>query len=205
MKTVGLTGGIACGKSTVAALLREEGVPVIDADQVSRDVVMPGQPALAEIVARFGPEILNEDGTLNRKALGARVMGEENTRHRTDLESITHPRIFEAMGRHMQRFAADGAEIAVVEAALMVETGSYRIYDALLVVQCLPDVQVRRLMDRQGITEEDAQKWIASQMPVAEKAALADVIIDNDGSLLDLAASTAEGWQNVRRHVGLDD
>lgn len=179
MKTIGLTGGIACGKSTVAALLRARGVPVIDADQVSREVVAPPSPALDEIAARFGPEVIRADGTLDRKALGAKVVGDPAARR--DLEAITHPRIRAAIDAALARLAAEGHPMAAVEAALMVETGSYRIYDALLVVSASPEVQLRRLMSREGLDEAAARAWLATQLPLSEKEKVATAVIINDG------------------------
>ena len=132
MITVGLTGGIASGKSSAARLLRAWGVPVVDADQVARDVVAPGEPALAGIVARFGAHILQPDGSLDRAALRGIVTAD--AAERRALEQITHPRIAAAISDWLWDRAAEGEPVAVVEAALMVETGSFRRYDLLLVV-----------------------------------------------------------------------
>ena len=199
MHTVGLTGGIACGKSTVARILRERGVPVIDADQVSREIVEPGQPALVEIAATFGAEMIREDGTLDRKRLGAAVMGEGEAarQQRKQLEAITHPRIFGRIAEKLQALAADGTPIAVVEAAIMVESGNYRHYSALLVVACSPAVQRQRLMDRQGFDAATAQQWIDTQMPVSEKVAVADAVVSNDGSRADLDAEVERAWAEI--------
>jgi dephospho-CoA kinase len=200
VKTIGLTGGIACGKSSVAALLRTSGVPVIDADQVSRQIVAPGQPALTEVRDTFGASVISADGTLNRKALGAQVMGTtpEQVARRRQLEAITHPRIAEETLRQLRALAESGVLLAAVEAAVMIESGSYRMYDLLLVVACSPAVQVRRLCARQGITVEEAQRWIASQQPVAEKVALADVVIENDGDRAALEVATAAALAAIR-------
>ena len=197
MKTIGLTGGIACGKSTVAALLRARGVPVIDADQVSRDVVAPPSPALAEIAARFGPGVLSADGTLNRRALGARIVGD--TEARRALEAILHPRIRAGIDEGLARLAAMGHPVAVVEAALMVETGSYRLYDALMVVAASPDVQVQRLMAREGIDETAARAWLAAQLPVADKVRLADAVVMNDDGPDALADALDAAWRSLSK------
>jgi dephospho-CoA kinase len=197
MRTIGLTGGIACGKSTVAALLRDRGVPVLDADQVARAVVAPGSPGLAAVLARFGPAIQAADGSLDRKALGALVFQDEDARR--DLEGITHPLIFAAMQAWRADQAAQGAPVAVVEAALMVETGSHRRYDALLVVAASPPVQEARLMAREGMDAATARRWIASQAPLAEKLALADAVIWNDGDTAALHAATEAAWQALSR------
>lgn len=207
MKTLGLTGGIACGKSTVAGLLREHGVPIIDADQVSRQVVEPGTPALSEIAQIFGPSVICADGTLDRKALGALVMGttSEQVERRNALNAITHPRIWEQTMAQLRQFARDGCALAGVEAAIMIEGGSYTMYDLLVVVTCRPAVQVERLCARQGITPEQAQAWIQSQMPVAEKVTLADVVISNDGDLIDLRSETARALAEIRQRLLLPD
>ena len=200
MKTIGLTGGIACGKSTVAALLRARGVPVVDADQVSRDVMAPGTPALAEIAARFGADLIGPDGRLDRKALGARIVGDAAARR--DLEAITHPRIRRGIDEALAALAEQGVAVAAVEAALMVETGSYRLYDALLVVSARPDVQLQRLMAREGLDEAAARAWLNAQLPLAEKERVATAVLRNDGDpdalpgLLDEAMATiTQRWQ----------
>lgn len=193
MKTIGLTGGIATGKSTVARILRDElGVPVIDADQVARDVVAPGQPALAALAARFGPTVLSTDGTLNRKTLGALVMGDAAARK--DLEAITHPAIRAEIQRRLLGLAEAGAPSAAVEAALLVETGAYRQYDALLVVSCAPETQLRRLMSREGLNEADARRWVQSQLPLVEKERLGTAVIYNEGDGDALRAKVRETW-----------
>lgn len=203
MHTVGLTGGIACGKSTVAAILREQGVPVIDADQVSREIVEPGEPALSEIVETFGAQMLQADGTLNRGALGALVMGDSEAARaeRKKLEAITHPRIFGRIGERLMGHAAAGIPVAVVEAAIMVESGNHRSYSALLVVACSPQVQRARLMARQGFDEQTARRWIDSQMPVAEKVAVADAVVNNDGDRDALEAEVLRAWAEIEEKL----
>ena len=173
MRTFGLTGGIACGKSTVAGLLRARGVPVLDLDQVARDVVAPGTTGLAAIAARW-PQVV-VDGALDRKALGRIVVDDPDARRQ--LEAITHPRIWAAMEAWI---AAQTAPAVGVEAALMVETGSYRRYDKLVVVTASPEVQLARLQAREAYDAATAQKWLATQMPVTEKVRVADVVIHND-------------------------
>ena len=194
MKTIGLTGGIATGKSTVAKILRDElGVPVIDADQVAREVVAPGQPALAEISARFGPKTLTPEGALDRRALGAIVMGDPDARRA--LEAITHPRIRAAIQAALAALAEAGAPAAAVEAALLVETGAYRLYDALLVVSCAPEVQLLRLMSREGMSEAEARRWVQSQLPLAEKERFGTVVIHIVGVGEALRAKVREAWR----------
>lgn len=196
MKTIGLTGGIACGKSTVAGMLRAAGVPVLDLDQVAREVVAPGEPALAEIAARW-PQVV-VDGQLDRKALGAVIVADADARRA--LEGITHPRIWARMEAWLAARAGEGASAAVVEAALMVETGSYRRYDALLVVTCAPEVQRARLAAREGYDAATVERWLAAQMPLADKVALADAVIVNDGSAAALAAATRAAWAALGGH-----
>ena len=196
MKTIGLTGGIATGKSTVARILREAlDVPVIDADQVAREIVAPGQPALAEIVTRFGQSVLLADGQLNRRALGAVVMADPEARQA--LDGITHPRIREAIQRQLRQLAEGGAPAAAVEAALLVETGAYQLYDALLVVSCSPQTQLQRLMSREKMSEEEARLWVQSQLPLAEKERLGTVVIHNDGDDASLRAAVRAAWATL--------
>lgn len=197
MKQYGLTGGIATGKSAVAAILRRDlGVTVIDADLLARQVVAPGQPALEEIRERFGAEMLLEDGSLNRKALGARVMSDDEAR--SDLNAITHPRIFQAIRDGLAACEKRGEAAAVIEAALMVETGSYRAYDALLVVDCDPETQLRRLMEREAMDESTARRWISAQMPLSDKRSVADLVIENNGTLEDLQKAVGRAWDQLQ-------
>lgn len=197
MRTVGLTGGIACGKSTVAGLLRARGVPVLDLDRVAREVVAPGEPALAEIAARWPTVVV--DGALDRKALGAVVVADPTARRA--LEAITHPRIWARTEQWLAERAEAGEPVAVVEAALMVETGSWRRYDQLLVVSCRRDVQLARLMAREGMDAETATRWLDAQMPLAEKEAVADAVVRNDGDLVALAEETRRAWDRLAAHA----
>lgn len=185
MITVGLTGGIACGKSTAAAILREQGFPVLDLDVVAREVVAPGTPGLTEIAARW-PNVVRE-GVLDRKALGAIVVVDAGAK--AALEAIAHPRIWQRMEEWM---TAQSAAMVFVEAALMVETGSWRRYDQLWVVSCSPDVQRARLAAREGFDAATVERWIAAQMPLGEKEKVADVVIRNDGDREELARQIAE-------------
>lgn len=199
--TIGLTGGIATGKSTVARLLRDvHGIPVIDADAVARAIVAPGQPALAEIRARFGDGVLRPDGALDRAALGARVM--RDPAERQALDAITHPRIHAEIVERLSALAASGAPVAAVEAALMVETGSYRRYDKLLVVSCHPATQLRRLMARQGFSEQEARRWIDAQMPLSEKERVADAVVYNEGDLHALQVELSRALANLQLGAG---
>jgi dephospho-CoA kinase len=178
MKSVGLTGGIACGKSTVAAMVRARGVPVVDADVVAREVVADGTEGLALVKARF-PSVVGPGG-IDRRALRDLVSRSEEARR--DLEQILHPLIGDRIVRTLADLAQQGAPLAFVEAALMIETGTYRRYDAVVVVVASPEVQLRRLMARDGMREEDARRFIATQMPLEEKRKVATYVIENDGS-----------------------
>ena len=191
---VGLTGGIGTGKSTVAGILGSSGVPVIDADQVAREVVEPGQPALAEIVAAFGPSVLDSDGRLDRPHMRARIT--QDAEARKTLEAITHPAIAKRIASRLQELATRASAV-VVEAALMVETGSYRQYPVLLVVTCAPETQLARVQSRDGMSAQSARALIAAQLPMAEKEAVATHVIRNDGTLDDLRERTLEVWRQV--------
>jgi dephospho-CoA kinase len=198
MRTIGLTGGIATGKSTVARLLRARGVPVVDADQAARAVLQPGAPALAQVVAAFGPEVLTADGHLDRAAMRARIAADPDARR--TLEGITHPAIAAHVLGSLAALAADGAPLAFVEAALMVETGSYRRYDALWVVTCAPETQLARLRARDGGDEATLRGLVAAQLPLAAKEAVADVLIRNDGdeAALAIAVDAALAAERLR-------
>lgn len=193
MKIVGLTGGIATGKSTVARLLVDDhGAAVIDADQVARQVVEPGTPGLAAIVAAFGPDVLDPDGRLDRRAMRRRISDDPDARRR--LEAITHPAIYAAIAAELFRLGKAGVKVAFVDAALMVETGSYKQWPQVVVVSTTPDVQLARLVARDGMSEDEARKLIATQMPLAEKEKVATFVVRNEGSLGDLQREVARMW-----------
>ncbi len=196
MKVVGLTGGIGTGKSTVARILREQGLPVVDADLVARDVVAPGRPALDEIRRVFGPQVLHADGALNRAAMRRRIA--ENPLDRRRLEAITHPAILGAITEQLVALSTAGQALAFVEAALMVETGSYRLYHGLLVVTCAPDTQLQRVLARDAGTEAEARALIATQLPLADKEAAASWVIRNDGTLEELRERTLAVLAEIR-------
>jgi dephospho-CoA kinase len=184
---VGLTGGIASGKSTVCAMFRALGCAIIDADVLAREVVEPGEPALAEIAHQFGPGVLAPDGRVDRKALGAIVFAHPDRRRQ--LEAIMHPPIRERFARRLVELAEQGFRgIVLFDAPVMIESGNYRGMDAIVVVFVDEDTQLRRLMARDGIGHDEALQRLRSQMPLAEKAKLADYVIDNSG---DRAATEA--------------
>jgi len=189
MRIVGLTGGIGTGKSTVGERLRAQGVPVLDADQVARAVVAPGEPALADIAAAFGADALDATGALDRASMRARIARDPDARR--TLEAITHPRIQADTARWLAAQAAAGHPVAVVEAALLVETGSYRLYPEVVVVSCAPEVQLARVVARDGQTEAQARALIGTQLPLAAKEAVATVVVRNDGDRAQLDSQVA--------------
>lgn len=194
-QVIGLTGGIACGKSTVAAIFRSLGVPVVDADELARRVVEPGSPALAEIAERFGPDVIAETGALDRKRLGAIVFSDPSAR--ADLESITHPRIAAAGKSDVARHLAAGAPLVIYEAALIVEKQLHKAMSGLIVVSLPQDVQRQRLMARDQIGAEAADARLAAQLPLAEKLAVADHVIDNSGGRVETERQVEELWRQL--------
>lgn len=188
---VGLTGGVATGKSTVSAMLRALGCVIIDADLLAREVVEPGQPAYREIVEAFGPGVLQPDGRLDRKALGAVVFADPAQRKR--LEAITHPRIRERFAARLAELTEQGFDgIVIFDAPVMIESGNYRNMDRLVVVTSDEAAQMARQQEREGLSEADARRRIQSQMPLAEKARLADHVIDNSRDLGSTEAQVRE-------------
>ena len=187
MLRVGLTGGIGCGKSTVAAMMRELGCHVLDADELAHRLIEPGEAAYDDIVREFGREILGPADRVDRAKLGAIVFADPA--RRAKLESFIHPRIFEARAQELRRLEeADPHGVTVIEAALLVEAGYYKQLDRLIVVWCRPEQQLARLTDPafgRGMSNEQAQRRIAAQLNLAEKRGLADDEIDTCGTLED--------------------
>ena len=196
MRVIGLTGGIACGKSTVAAMLRELGAPVIDADELARRVVEPGSPGFTEVVQRFGRDVVGPDGTLDRKKLGAIVFADAEARR--DLNAITHPRIAAASQAEIVKLAAAGTSIAIYEAALLVENKIHLGLDGLIVVAAPLKVQLARLIDRDGSTEAEAAARIAAQLPLADKLAVATWVVDNGGDVDDTRRQVVALWIRIQ-------
>jgi dephospho-CoA kinase len=199
-RVIGLTGGIASGKSAVSALLRARGAAVVDADEIARQVVAPGQPALAELVARFGAEMLLPSGVLDRKKLGALVFADPQAR--ADLGRITHPRIAEASQRALAAHAASGAGVVVYEAPLLVENGLHHGLDAVVVVAVSPEVQRARLIARDQLSVAQAEARIAAQLPLAAKVQVATWIIDNDGDRAALERESARVFDQIEARFG---
>lgn len=184
---VGLTGGIASGKTTVARLFEGLGVPVLDTDQFAREVVAPGQPLLQQIAQRFGAGVLRTDGTLDRAALRSIVFADPAKR--AELEQLTHPAIRALLE---QRSAAAGGEYQIHVIPLLVETGGRQRVDRVLVVDCSEDMQIRRLQARDGSTLEQARNILAAQVSRAARLAAADDVVVNDGELAPLRDRVAE-------------
>ena len=201
MLRVGLTGSIAVGKSFVGSVFVELGCRLLDADATAREVVLPGTAGLAAVVKEFGPEVLQTDGTLDRKQLGAVVFGDEQKRRR--LNAILHPRIIEKQDQILQQWESEEPNgIGIVDAALMIESGGYKRFDKLIVVHCRPEVQLERLMLRDGLSRDEAQKRIDSQMPQEEKQRYADYLIDtSDGFELTRQRTKAVYDQLVKRQI----
>ena len=197
MLKVGLTGSIAVGKSFVLEVLRELGCAVLDADRTAREVVEPGLPAFKDIVQTFGNEVVAADGSLDRSKLGAIVFN--NVAKRELLNAIVHPRVIEAQDQWLQAAEKDQPHgIAVVDAALMIESGGYKRFDKLIVVWCDPAVQLYRLIRRNGLDEAEAKKRIAAQMPQEEKKGYADFLIDTSSEREETRQQTVEIFNRLK-------
>jgi dephospho-CoA kinase len=179
VRLIGLTGGIASGKSTFARALRDLGAPVIDADQLARAAVARGTPGLAALVARFGPEVLGPDGELDRKRMADRVFADPAAR--ADLEAVVHPAVRAARAAESARLAAAGHAVAFYDVPLLYEVGLDRELEAVAVVWAPPEAQRSRLRARDGLSDPAVEARLAAQLPVDEKAARADFVVRNDG------------------------
>ena len=193
MRIIGLTGGIASGKTSVATLLERLGAAVVDADLLSREVVRPGEEALEAIVAAFGAEVLNDDGTLNRPALGAIVFADPAARR--TLEAITHPAIRARAERKLAELRAQGVQTVFYVAPLLIEAGNSDRVDEIWVVYLDRESQLARLMARDALGREAAEQRIASQMPMEEKKLLGSIVIDNRGTRQELEAQVLRLWR----------
>lgn len=196
MRIYGLTGGIASGKSTVARIFQELGAKVVDADALAREVVTKGSPALRDIVGHFGPQMLTPDGELDRKALAEVVFAAPEARQA--LNQITHPRIAQAGQAAMAALAAAGEKVAIYEAALIVENGLHEGMHGLVVVAIPEDLQVARLQERDGLSAVEARARLAAQLPLEDKLAAADYVIDNSGSEQATRAQVEALWSTLR-------
>jgi dephospho-CoA kinase len=198
MLRVGLTGSIAVGKSYVASAFGELGCHVLDADQTAREAVSPGSSGLETVVKEFGVEVLNPDGTLNRQRLGTIIFADEEKRQR--LNHILHPFIIARQDEIMREWERDDPNgIGIIDAALMIESGGYRRFDKLIVVHCRPEVQLERLMLRNGLSRDEAQARIDAQMPQAEKQRYADFLIDTSDGFEPTRNRTIEVYNSLRK------
>jgi dephospho-CoA kinase len=191
-RLLGITGNIACGKSLVSSILGELGAEVIDADQVAHEVMQPGSAVLKQISEHFGSDVLNEDGSLNRPALGQIVFGDPAALAK--LERITHP---PTVCEILRRARKSLAPVVVIDAIKLFEAGLARHCDQNWTVYCDPAVQKQRLMDRNGFTEEQAEQRINAQPPQDEKTRLADRVIDNSGDVDDTREQVVRAWASI--------
>ncbi|MBC2375272.1 dephospho-CoA kinase [Listeria welshimeri] len=180
-ETIGLTGSVATGKSTVSNMIQQAGIPLVDADIAARKVVEPGTDGLAEIVAYFGKGILLTDGTLNRPKLAEQIF--RNKEKREKLNKITHPRVREYMLAERKRYFEAGEKIVFFDIPLLFESHLESLVDQIIVVWTTPETELKRLMERNNLTKKDALARINSQMGIDEKAKKADFVIDNNESL----------------------
>lgn len=194
---IGLTGGIASGKSTVTALLKEKGAVIIDADKIAREIMSKGEPAWFEVLNYFGDEILNDDRSdIDRKKLASIVFSDKAKLEA--LNNITHPKIIEEIKKQVEEYKKAGKKIIVIDAALLIEAGLDKIVDEVWVVAANEDIQLQRLMAREkDITKDEAVKRIKSQMPLAEKLKFADRVIDNNSSIEETKNQVDKIWTKI--------
>lgn len=198
MLIVGLTGGVASGKTIVSEVFQEEGAYLIDADRIARELVQPHRPAWNELRRAFGDEILREDGSIHRKRLAEKVFSDP--RQRKILEGILHPRIEEEMRRRTAEIGRKDPEvIVIIDAALIVERGNHREMDRLIVVTSTVEQQIERLRNREGASREEAERILAAQVEPKERLKVADYIIRNEGSLEETKERAREVFRELKR------
>jgi len=194
---VGLTGGMGSGKSLAASYFRELGAQMIDADRISRELVAPEKPAWKEIIEEFGSSVLNSDQTLNRKQVAAIVFNDESKRKK--LEDIIHPRVIVEERRLYERYRQENSRVlAVIDAALLIESGNYKNVDTVIVVQCGREEQIRRVMERDGTVRSEVENRLNSQMSLEEKVGFGDYILRNDGTRESLKSQVGELYRDLR-------
>ena|SRR2546425_743571 len=198
MLKVGLTGGLACGKTFVGQALADLGCHLIEADQLGHEVLLPGGEAYADVVREFGQRILNADGTIDRKRLAAEVFGQPE--RLAALNQLVHPHVFERERNLIDQFAkTDPRGIVVVEAAILIETGNYKNFDCLILVDCDEEQQIERAMKRDHTDREEVQSRLRRQMPLAEKRKFAQYVIDTSGTKGDTVRRVREVYGALRR------
>jgi dephospho-CoA kinase len=198
MLIVGLTGGVASGKTAVSQILREEGAYLIDADQIARELVQPHTATWNELIRVFGKGILQEDGSIHRKRLAAKVFSDSEQRNL--LNQILHPRIKVEMDRRVKEIGQkDPNAIVVIDAALLIELRNHREMDKVIVVTSTEKQQIERLKKRDGVEQEEAQKILSSQMPLEEKLKVADLVIRNEGSFEETKKRVKKVFQELKR------
>jgi len=198
MLNVGLTGGIASGKSTVAAMLVEEGAFHIDFDILAHEVEKPDMPVWRAIIDAFGPEIRNKDGTINRAGLGTIVFADQ--KKMAQLNAIVHPAVLAAWRRQLEEIKKEKVDAIVLsDVPLLIEAGMKQMVDVVLLVYISPEIQLRRLMDRNGYTREEALSRLRAQMPIQDKLACADLIVNNEGSRDDTRKQVVTVWRELVR------
>ena len=197
MKVVGLTGNIAYGKTEVAKIFKDLGAKIIDADQIAREVVKPGEIAWEEIHKEFGEDILNPDRTINRLKLGEIVFNDNEKRDR--INKITHPRIIERMKELIKKYKRDNVKVVIIEATLIVEKGGLKdTIEELIVVTSDKETQIKRILERDGFKREEAISRIESQIPITEKEKHASYVIDNSGTLSETRKQVEEVWEKLK-------
>lgn len=204
MLRVGLTGGIATGKSTVGAMFVELGCHLIDSDRITHDLLTPGQAVHAAVVKEFGNRILAADGTIDRRILGD-IVFKEDPQARARLNSLVHPAVIQRQQKWLREIEAhDPQGIAIVDAALMIEVGTYKNYDRVIVVTCSPEIQKERLRARSALPEDQIEARVHSQMPMEEKVKYADFVIDTSGSLPTTRAQVRHVYEQLRAATPLN-
>lgn len=204
---VGITGGIACGKTTVSQLLAEKGAIPINADEIGHQLLKADSPVITELTNEFGEDILEKSGDVSRKKLGVIVFGDKAARER--LNSILHPLIIERSRTHAQQLVKeDPSCVVLLDAPLLIEAGAYDSVDLIVVVSSSPEIQIKRIIERskaqnRPLTETDAQARIDSQMPLSEKIKYADVVIENEGTLEELKKRVDTLWDKLQSDLGI--
>jgi dephospho-CoA kinase len=199
MLRVGLTGGIACGKTVVRQMLARRGAFTIDADEIVHELMAPGTALSREIEEKFGAAMIAPDGSVDRAKLGTKVFSDAELRGR--LNRIVHPHVIEEEKRQLAAAEKRAERVAVVDAALMIETGTFQDYDYLLVVYCPRAIQVERLMRRGGFSEEEATRRVDSQLPVEEKKQYANFVVDTSGTLDDTERQVEAVWRRLQERI----